>query len=78
MREMDKVVDGEQIDHLQITNKKGEVLMSAPMHLNLGKIVPRVFRAPIKATGYGVSIIAKLLGVRVRAGSNPSDETEEN
>lgn len=65
IKEMAKLLDGKKVRHLQVRIKKEEILVDMPVEFNPQDFIPKVFIAPTKAVGVGISTIARLLGVRV-------------
>ena len=64
-KEMGKLLDGKSVRQLQVRTRKEAVLVDLPFEFNPGSIIPKVFIAPTKAAGVGISTIAKILGVRI-------------
>jgi hypothetical protein len=65
MNEMGKLLDAPSLDNIRVTNKRDRTLLEAPVRVDIGGMIPKVFKAPFKAIGFGVSVLAKLLGVGV-------------
>jgi hypothetical protein len=74
MNEMGKLLDAPSLDNVRVTNNSDRTLVEAPVRGNIGGIIPKVFRTPFKALGFGVSVISKLLGVKVVMDSTKSTE----
>lgn len=64
-KEMSKFLDGRTIRQLQVRTRKDEVLVGLPVQFNPQDLVPRIFAAPTKAVGFGISTFARLLGIRI-------------
>jgi hypothetical protein len=77
MKEMEKILDAASVDNIQIIDKKGADLLNVPARLNAGRRIPKTFKMPIKAAGFGVSIVAKLLGIRIIVDSIVDNVSED-
>ena len=62
---MGKLLDGRIVRQLQVRTRKESVLVNLPVEFTPGNYTPRIFTAPTKAVGVGISTLARLLGVRV-------------
>jgi hypothetical protein len=72
-KEMGKLLDGKSVKQLQVKSKKEAVLVNLPVEFNPGSLIPKVFIAPTKAVGVGISTISKILGIRIVIDSTLDD-----
>jgi len=66
LKEMDKFINGGEINKIQISSKNGTSLINQPIEANPGKFIPRVFKMPVRAVGVGISTIAKIFGIQIK------------
>jgi hypothetical protein len=60
-----EIATSKRIERTSLETASGEPLVDVPIKVNLGRIVPRVFRLPMQAAVTVISILARIFGFRI-------------